>query len=134
MNTKNIATFFAILAAVLYAINIPLSKLLLDIVPSTMMAAFLYLGAGIGLFLYGKVTKERGEKLTKTELPYTIGISLQHTHEHNHIHTHEHRHGELVHSHEHEHIHSHTHIHGGNESVHGHSHEVIEDHQHSHNN
>lgn len=74
MNTKNIATFFAILAAALYAINIPLSKVLLELVPPTMMAAFLYLGAGIGLFLYGKITKEQGEKLTKSELPYTIGM------------------------------------------------------------
>lgn len=74
MKTKNIATFFAILAAALYAINIPLSKVLLQFVQPTMMAAFLYLGAGIGLFLYGKVTKEQGEKLTKEELPYTIGM------------------------------------------------------------
>lgn len=74
MKTKNIATFFAILAAALYAINIPLSKVLLQFVQPTMMAAFLYLGAGIGLFVYGKVTKEQGEKLTKAELPYTIGM------------------------------------------------------------
>ena len=74
MNSKNIATFFAILAAALYAVNIPLSKLLLETVPPTMMAAFLYLGAGIGLFLYGKATKEQGEKLTKAELPYTLGM------------------------------------------------------------
>ena len=51
MNTKNTATLFAILAAVLYAINIPLSKMLLTQVEPTMMAAFLYLGAGGGLFL-----------------------------------------------------------------------------------
>ena len=74
MKTKNIATFFAILAAALYAINIPLSKVLLQVVSPTMMAAFLYLGAGLGLFLYGKVTKEQGEKLTRKELPYTIGM------------------------------------------------------------
>ena len=74
MKTKNIATLFAILAAALYAINIPLSKVLLNFVQPTMMAAFLYLGAGIGLFLYGKVVKEQGEKLTKAELPYTIGM------------------------------------------------------------
>lgn len=74
MKTKNIATFFAILAAALYAINIPLSKVLLKHVQPTIMAAFLYLGAGIGLFVYGKVTKEQGEKLTKAELPYTIGM------------------------------------------------------------
>ena len=74
MKTKNVATFFAILAAALYAINIPLSKVLLQFVQPTMMAAFLYLGAGVGLFLYGKLTKEQGEKLTKAELPYTIGM------------------------------------------------------------
>ena len=76
MKTKNIATFFAILAALLYAINIPFSKLLLTAVQPTMMAAFLYLGAGIGLFLYGKLTgaREKGEPLTKAELPYTIGM------------------------------------------------------------
>jgi len=76
MKTKNIATFFAILAALLYAINIPFSKLLLTAVQPTMMAAFLYLGAGIGLFLYRKLTgaREKGEPLTKAELPYTIGM------------------------------------------------------------
>ena len=78
MKTKTIATFFAILAAALYAINIPLSKILLQHVSPTMMAAFLYLGAGIGLFIYGKITKEQehSESLTKSELPYTIGMIL----------------------------------------------------------
>lgn len=78
MKTKTIATFFAILAAALYAINIPLSKILLQHVSPTMMAAFLYLGAGIGLFIYGNITKERehSESLTKAELPYTIGMIL----------------------------------------------------------
>lgn len=74
MKTKNTATFFAILAAALYAINIPLSKLLLVAVQPTMMAAFLYLGAGIGLFLLGTVSREQGEKLTKAEFPYTLGM------------------------------------------------------------
>lgn len=76
MNTKNTATFYAILAAALYAINIPLSKLLLTRVDPTMMAAFLYLGAGAGLFLYGLLAgeREKGEPLTREELPYTIGM------------------------------------------------------------
>ena len=43
---KYTATLFAILAAALYAINIPISKLLLRNVDATMMAGFLYLGAG----------------------------------------------------------------------------------------
>lgn len=76
MKTKNIATIFAIMATALYAINIPFSKLLLTQVQPTMMAAFLYLGAGLGLFLYGLLSgeREKGEPLTKNELPYTIGM------------------------------------------------------------
>lgn len=71
--------FFAVLAAVLYALNSPLSKILLQHVPPTMMAAFLYLGAGIGLFLVGTVRRKsqkyiRELPLTREELPYTIGM------------------------------------------------------------
>lgn len=71
--------FFAILAAVLYALNSPLSKLLLKNVPPTMMAAFLYLGAGAGLSVVGMIRK-KSEKyttelpLTRKELPYTVGM------------------------------------------------------------
>lgn len=73
------AVFFAILAAALYAINAPISKLLLNNVSSAMMAAFLYLGAGIGVFIVQivqkKRNKEKSEKsLTRKELPYTIGM------------------------------------------------------------
>lgn len=75
------ATLFAILAAALYAINIPVSKLLLEHVEPTMMAAFLYLGAGIGLLIYGcirKLTKSAptSERLTKKELPFTVAMVL----------------------------------------------------------
>ncbi len=45
------AVFCAIAAAALYALNSPVSKLLLNEVSSTMMAALLYLGAGLGLLL-----------------------------------------------------------------------------------
>ena len=40
---------FAILAAALYAINAPFSKILLEFMPPTLMAGFLYVGAGIGI-------------------------------------------------------------------------------------
>lgn len=40
IGTQKKATFFAFLAAILYAINSPVSKLLLEKVPTTMMAAF----------------------------------------------------------------------------------------------
>ncbi len=79
MRVKSIATIYAILAAALYAINVPLSKLLLNYVEPTMMASFLYLGAGLGLLLYGFAEKVTGkeinrESLTKQELPYTIAM------------------------------------------------------------
>ena len=79
MRVKSIATLYAILAAALYAINVPLSKLLLNYVEPTMMASFLYLGAGLGLLLYGLAEKIAGketnrESLTKKELPYTIAM------------------------------------------------------------
>lgn len=43
------AIIYALLAAVFYAINVPVSKVLLDSVGPTTMAALLYLGAGIGV-------------------------------------------------------------------------------------
>ena len=78
MNTKNTATLCAILAAALYAINIPFSKILLNHVSPTMMASFLYLGAGVGLFIYGLLSKseKNEEPLTKAELPYTLGMII----------------------------------------------------------
>lgn len=57
MRAKNKATIYAILAAALYAMNVPLSKILLNYVEPTMMASYLYLGAGLGLFIYGLIKK-----------------------------------------------------------------------------
>ncbi len=79
MKIKNLATIYAIVAAALYAINVPFSKMLLGHVEPTMMAAFLYLGAGLGMFVYSivaKVTKKTAhtEPLTPKELPYTIAM------------------------------------------------------------
>lgn len=79
MRTKHLATIYAIGAAALYAINVPFSKMLLGYVEPTMMAAFLYLGAGVGLFIYDAVSKGMGksitaEPLTRKELPYTIAM------------------------------------------------------------
>ena len=69
----------AILAAAFYALNSPLSKLLLQQVSATMMAAFLYLGAGLGMLLLqatqrasGRISREL--RLTRRELPYTVAM------------------------------------------------------------
>ena len=77
---KRLASLFAILAAVLYAFSIPLSKLLLIEIPSTLLAGFLYLGAGIGVSLvslFKKVTSKKEsvqEKITKKDLKYIFGM------------------------------------------------------------
>lgn len=75
------AIFYAILAAALYAVSSPVSKLLLSNVSPTMMAALLYLGAGAGLWMMGRVQKRWGgeskeKPLTRKELPYTVGMVL----------------------------------------------------------
>ena len=77
--SNGIGIALAILAAALYAINSPFSKLLLEYMPSTLMAGFLYLGAGIGMgviALFRKLNK-RGrteEKITRADIPYTIAM------------------------------------------------------------
>ena len=71
----------AVLAAALYALNSPFSKLLLDYMPPTLMAGFLYLGAGLGIGAIalvrkaGKV-KTAEAKLSKCELPYVAAMIL----------------------------------------------------------
>lgn len=72
---------FAILAAALYSINAPFSKILLEFMPPTLMAGFLYVGAGIGITFIALIRKmkkyETKElKLTKSELPYTIAMII----------------------------------------------------------
>lgn len=79
MKPKNLATIYAILAAALYAVNIPLSKLILKHADPTITAAFLYLGAGLGLLLWGSLEKllrpkTKQARLTKKELPYTVAM------------------------------------------------------------
>lgn len=78
------ASSFAILAAALYAISSPVSKLLLKEIPPTLMASFLYLGAGLGMSIVGfarhRKSKEKAEaRLTKKEIPFTalmVGLDI----------------------------------------------------------
>lgn len=79
--TRSGAVITAIIAAGLYGVSSPISKLLLTKLPPAFLAALLYLGAGIGmllvriLFRIGK--KEQKEaKLTRRELPYIIAMIL----------------------------------------------------------
>ena len=67
---------FAILAAMCYGVSAPFSKILLDEIPPTQLAALLYLGAGLGMVLVNLF--QRGEqkeaRVTREDLPYTIGM------------------------------------------------------------
>lgn len=70
---------FALAAAMLYALNAPVSKILLGKIPPTIMAALLYLGAGTGLFIVEIIQKKALGKtkeipLSKADLPYTVGM------------------------------------------------------------
>ncbi len=75
---KRRGVVFAILAAAFYALNSPLSKLLLQSIPPTMMAALLYLGSGLGMAVLQAIQQKKGtvkeQKLTRKELPYTLGM------------------------------------------------------------
>lgn len=73
--------FLAVLAAALYAVNAPFSKLLLDYMPSTLMAGFLYIGAGLGMGVIALIRKVRKtpraeQPITKADLPYTLAMIL----------------------------------------------------------
>lgn len=81
MKAAKTGILIALLAAALYAVNAPCSKLLLDFLPPTLMAGFLYIGAGIGMGAVALVRKLRRTdhteaRLTRAELPYTIAMIL----------------------------------------------------------
>ena len=83
MSNKLIAIFYAILAAVFYAVNMPFSKTLLGSIAPTTLAALLYFGAGIGIgliYLCSRLDSRQQNRpgeppnLTKEDLPYTLGM------------------------------------------------------------
>ena len=75
MMQKSKSILYALLAAAFYAINMPFSKLLLNHVGTTTMAALLYLGAGMGIgimFLFSK--REQSARLDRKDLPFVVGM------------------------------------------------------------
>ena len=79
MNKNKSGILLAILAAALYAISTPVSKLLLEFIPTTLLAGLLYLGAGVGMGILGAglalAKKRQDEKrLDRSDLPYAIGM------------------------------------------------------------
>lgn len=78
MKKQNVVAIgYALAAAFFYALNVPCSKLLLQEVRPTMMAALLYLGAGWGvgmMYVPHRKREQREERLSKQDLPYAIGM------------------------------------------------------------
>lgn len=73
------AILFAVLAAVCYGVSAPLSKLLLAEIPPALMAALLYLGAGLGMAVINisriiKRSELKEAQMTKKEYPYVFGM------------------------------------------------------------
>jgi len=78
---KNTAVMYAILAALLFGINAPFSKLLLNEIHPLFLAALLYLGAGLGMTVLTVLNKTRRTvskeaRLTKKEMPSVILMIL----------------------------------------------------------
>ena len=78
MKDKRInAIILALLAAVLFAISTPLSKKLMENIPPSFMAAFLYLGAGVGvgiMYIFNYKKEDKSLKLDKSDFKYTIAM------------------------------------------------------------
>lgn len=101
--SKSKAIIYALLAAAFYAVNVPVSKLLLSQVGPTMMAALVIMAVGASV---------------------AAADTLIHSHEHEHQHTYTHFHN--GHMHTHTIVHSHVHDHYTAGSRHGHHHSMEE--------
>ena len=81
ISRRTIAILMAILAAVLYGISSPISKILLTKIPPTLMAGLLYVGAGTGMFIIN-ILKRLGKRskvearITKKDYSFVIGMIM----------------------------------------------------------
>lgn len=76
---KHAAIMAAILAAMLFGISSPVSKLLLVKIPPTLMAALLYLGAGLGMAIISFSKRISGQehreaKIGRSDLPFVLAM------------------------------------------------------------
>ena len=80
-NQGNNAVALAILAAILYGISAPFSKLLLNTLDPALLAGLLYLGAGIGMLSLNLLQtlgrqKAKEAKISKKDFPYVMGMII----------------------------------------------------------
>lgn len=79
MKARYLGIALAILAAILYSLSTPFSKLLLAHIGPVSMASFLYLGAGLGvgiLYLFHFRKEKKEERLSKKDTPYVVAMTL----------------------------------------------------------
>ena len=79
INNTARAVYCALSAALFYALNVPLSKVLLQDVSPIFMASFMYLGAGLGvgiIYLYHWKNESSQERLNMKDTPYVLGMIL----------------------------------------------------------
>ena len=72
---------YAIIAAALFGVSTPLSKLLLGDIDPVLFAALLYLGSGVGLFLAGRIRRtgngvQKEARLDSADYPWLAGAIL----------------------------------------------------------
>ncbi|MEA4890097.1 MAG: DMT family transporter [Clostridiaceae bacterium] len=75
------AILSAVLAAALYGISTPISKLLLTELPPTLLAAVLYFGAGLGMLLVNLIRRLNRQKqveanLSRRDIPYVAAMII----------------------------------------------------------
>ena len=71
------AVIFAVLAAALYALSTPFSKVIMNEIPPSFMAGFLYMGAGTGMLItnaFRKDTTASVKTFSHSDIPYLIGM------------------------------------------------------------
>ncbi|WP_269499745.1 DMT family transporter [Castellaniella sp. S9] len=72
-NLRQPGVISALLAALLFGAGTPLAKLLLESVSPWLLAGLLYLGSGIGLTLYRRLTRAPAVRLPRCEVPWLLG-------------------------------------------------------------
>lgn len=77
MKKEGKAVIYALLAALLYSVNIPLSKILLEYTSPCMLSSLLYFGAALSVLipaLFRKKEKSVESKIRKRDLPFLIAM------------------------------------------------------------
>lgn len=62
----------AVISAILFALSVPLSKILVYKQSPNFLAGFFYISSAFGLFIYRFFVKSKEEKISRIDLPYLI--------------------------------------------------------------